>query len=106
MSMIRSSAGWSKSFWRSSRGLAIAPPNTDDHQGITNRGKPKSQNARKCPLNPRFLADPVTSSPPNYLAFSGAQPFFTGDSDRNVDFPQPARRYVRRLRTAARPFVQ
>src|SRR5229473_3948819 len=48
------------------------------HQGITNRGKPKSQNARKCPLNPRFLADPVTSSPPNYLAFSGAQPFFTG----------------------------
>jgi hypothetical protein len=50
-----------------------------DHQGITNREKPKSQIAGKRTSNPRFPANPITSSAPNYQAFSGVRGFFTGD---------------------------
>jgi hypothetical protein len=50
-----------------------------DHQGITNREKPKSQIAGKRTSNPRFPANPITSSAPNYQAFSSVRGFFTGD---------------------------
>jgi hypothetical protein len=50
-----------------------------DHQGITNREKPKSQIAGKRTSNPRFPANPITSSSPNYQAFSSVRGFFTGD---------------------------
>jgi hypothetical protein len=50
-----------------------------DHQGITNREKPKSQIAGKRTSNPRFPANPITSFSPNYQAFSGVRGFFTGD---------------------------
>src|SRR6266851_262533 len=53
MSMIRSSAGWSKSFWRSSRGLAIAPPNADDRlSGNHEPRKTGTANCRKTPSQP------------------------------------------------------
>jgi hypothetical protein len=50
-----------------------------DHQGITNREKPKSQIAGKRTSNSHFPANPITSSSPNYQAFSGVRAFFTGD---------------------------
>src|SRR5580704_8090309 len=46
MSMILSSAGSSRSFWRSSRGLLIAFPNVDDtlrESRITQKQNPKTQ---------------------------------------------------------------
>jgi hypothetical protein len=56
-----------------------------DHQGITNRKKPKSQIAGKRTSNPRFPANPITSSGPNYQAFSAVRGFFTGDEAIHLD---------------------
>ncbi len=43
--------------------------------------------AGKRPFNPHFLADPVTSSSPDYQAVSGVRGFFTGDSVSSPSTP-------------------
>src|SRR5260370_25319144 len=78
-----------------------------DHQGITNREKPKSQIAGKRTSNPRFPADPITSSAPNYQAFSGVRGFFTGDGVFTVTPPSfllmapPTKRKTMRVKSRA-----
>src|SRR5712672_1978641 len=60
--MMSSRAGRSRSFRRSSRGLAIASPHADDPPpNRTDRRKRESQIARKPLPNPPFLAKAITS---------------------------------------------
>src|SRR5579884_240101 len=62
--MIASSAGFNRSFWQSSRGFAIAPPNamTTPLRNRTIRPKPESQIAEKPASRPPFPAISITSS--------------------------------------------
>src|ERR1700744_4098538 len=85
MSMIRSSAGSSRSFWRLSRGLLIAFPSADDplsgnHESL----KSKIQKRKKARSNTTLSCKIQYYIKHAFAYFSGQAVFFTDDSIGNL----------------------